>query len=135
MWARFTTLPGIDNQLRLYVRLHQPGASSGYMLRTNQLSGTDEVWLERFDSGSATRLLTIPQEINAGDTMLLRAKGASIEAWRQSGGTWSRLGVVQDATHGAAGYVASACAGTPGAWTTSVGVASAPRAPPALRSG
>ena len=38
--------------------------------------------------------------------MLLRAKGSTIEAWRlPSGGSWSRLGFVQDATYPDAAYV------------------------------
>ena len=45
VWARVTTLPGTNNQFRLYARLQQPGspAQTGYMLRTNQLAGTDQV--------------------------------------------------------------------------------------------
>ena len=112
-WARWTTLPGNGNQLRLYVRLQQPNASAGYMLGTNQLAGTDEVWLERFGGGAATRLLTIRQELAVGDVILLRAKGSSIEAWRNNG-SWARLGVVQDATHSAPGFVAVGLRGTIG---------------------
>ncbi|HEU5206386.1 MAG TPA: fibronectin type III domain-containing protein [Gaiellaceae bacterium] len=111
VWARLTTLPGVSNQLRLYARLL---GTTGYVLRTNQLSGVDEVWLERFNGG-LTRLLTIPQELAGGDTMLLRANGATIEAWRlPSGGSWSRLGVVQDSTYAAAGYVGVGLRGTTG---------------------
>ena len=114
VWTRMTTLPGVNNQLRLYARLHMPGASTGYLLRTQQLSGTDEVWLDRFNGG-ATRLLTISQELAAGDTMLLRAKGTTIEAWRlPSGGSWSRLGVVQDSTYPNAAYVGVGLRGTTG---------------------
>ncbi len=136
VYARLTTLPGVNNVIRLNVRLQNPGAApiTGYLIRANQLSGTDEIWLERFDNGSAIRLQTIPQELVAGDTLLLRAKGTSIEVWRQpSGGSWSRLGVVQDATYGGAGYVGVGLRGRPGASTTSAGGASAPRARPALR--
>ncbi len=114
VWARLATLPGVNNQLRLYARLQMPGASAGYLLRAAQLSGPDEVWLERF-AGGATRLLTISQELTAGDTILLRVKGATVEAWRlPSGGSWSRLGVVQDATHAAAAYVGVGLRGTIG---------------------
>ncbi len=117
VYARLTTLPGVNNVIRLNVRLQNPGAApiTGYLIRANQLSGTDEIWLERFDNGSAIRLQTIPQELVAGDTLLLRAKGTSIEVWRQpSGGSWSRLGVVQDATYGGAGYVGVGLRGTTG---------------------
>jgi hypothetical protein len=40
---------------------------------------------------------TVQTELAAGDIILLRVKGSTIEAWRQpSGGSWSRVGVVQD---------------------------------------
>ena len=41
VWARLSTLAGVNNQLRLYARLQMPGTSTydGYMLRTNQTSG------------------------------------------------------------------------------------------------
>ena len=87
---------------------------NGWLLRTNQLSGTDEVWIERFDGGSAVRLLTISQELTAGDIILLRAKGSTIEAWRHNGTAWSRLGFVHSATHSAAGYVGVGLRGTTG---------------------
>ena len=65
------------------------------MLRTNQLSGTDEIWFERIDNGAATSLLTVNQELAAGDILLLRVKGSTIEAWRHlTARSWSRLGVV-----------------------------------------
>jgi hypothetical protein len=114
VWTRLTTLAGLNNHVRLYARLQMPGASAGYMLRTNQLSGVDEVYLDRFNGGG-TRLLTMQQELAAGDTILLRTKGSTIEAWRlPQGGSWSRLGVVQDSTYPAAAYVGVGLRGTTG---------------------
>ncbi|HET9462206.1 MAG TPA: fibronectin type III domain-containing protein, partial [Gaiellaceae bacterium] len=113
VYARLNTLPGVNNQLRLYARLQMP-AVSGYVLWAAQQSGTDEVWLDRFDAGAATRLLTIPHELAPGETMLLRVQGTSIEAWSNDGSTWSRLGVVQDATHSAPGHVGVGLRGTSG---------------------
>jgi fibronectin type 3 domain-containing protein len=140
VWARLSTLPGVNNQLRLYARLQMPGSSAGYLLRTNQLSGPDEVWLERFNGG-ATRLATIPQELAAGDIVLLRVKGSTIEAWRQpSGGSWSRIGVVQDATYSASAYVGVGLRGTTGrlddfgARTLGVAPATPPTAPQNLQA-
>jgi chitodextrinase len=134
VYARVSTLPGDSNQIRLYARL-QPGAVTGYLLRTNQTSGTDEVWLERF-SGGATRLLTIPQELTPGDTLLLRVKGSTIEAWRNDGTAWSRLGVVQDGTYTAAGYAGVGLRGTTGRLddfgARGLGATSQPGAPTAL---
>ena len=76
VWARITTLPGTTNQLRLYARLQQPSGANwdGYMLRTNQLAGPDELYLERIDNGNVVSLLTMSQELAAGDTLLLRTK-------------------------------------------------------------
>jgi hypothetical protein len=107
VWARITTLPGANNQVRLYARLQQPGSSAhdGYMLRTNQLSGTDQVLLERIDNGAIVNRLTMSQELAVGDVLLLRVTGSTLEAWLRSGIVWSRLGSVVDSTYSGAGYV------------------------------
>ena len=60
-------------------------AYDGYMLRTNQLAGTDQVLLERVDNGTSSHALTINQELAAGDVLLLRVKGPTLEAWRNDG--------------------------------------------------
>ena len=115
-WTRIATLPGTSNSLRLYVRIQQPGssASDGYMLRTIQQTGTDQVLLERLDNGAIVTRLTILQELAVGDTLLLRAKGTTIEAWRNDGSSWSRLGLVTDSTYSAAGYAGIGLRGTTG---------------------
>ncbi|HEX2346332.1 MAG TPA: fibronectin type III domain-containing protein [Gaiellaceae bacterium] len=115
VYARLSVLPGDSNQLRLYARLQQPGTSTydAYMLRTTQLSGTDQVSLERVDNGTIVTLLTINQELVAGDLLLLRVQGQVLEAWLNRSG-WSRIGVVADATYGAAGYVGVGLRGTTG---------------------
>ena len=98
--------------IRLYARLQMPG-NTGYLLRANQINGTDQIWLERFN-GAATTLLAIPQEMSPGDTIMLRVKGTTLEAWRNNGSTWSRLGFVHDSTYSAAGYVGVGLRGTTG---------------------
>jgi hypothetical protein len=115
VWSRISTLPGNGNAIRLYARVQAPGTSGydGYMLRTNQLAVTDEIFLERIDNSSVVRLLTLNQELAANDILLLRAKGSTLEAWRYAG-SWSRLGAVQDSTYGAAGYVGVGLRGTTG---------------------
>jgi hypothetical protein len=115
VWARLSVLPGNDNQLRLYARLQQPGTATydGYLLRTNQLPGTDQVWIERVDNGTIVTLLTMNQELVAGDLLLLRATGSTLEAWRHNG-SWARLGFVTDSTYAAAGYVGVGLRGTTG---------------------
>ncbi len=51
------------------------------MLRTNQLSGADEVYLERIDNGVFVRLATVNRDLAAGDTLLFRITGSKLEAW------------------------------------------------------
>ncbi len=115
MWARLSVLPGDSNQLRLYARLQQPGTATydAYLLRTTQLSGTDQVSLERVDNGTIVTLLTINQELVAGDLLLLRVQGQVLEAWRKNG-SWSRIGVVADATYSGPGYTGIGLRGTTG---------------------
>ena len=116
VWGTVTTLPGAGNQLRLYARIQQPGslAVDAYMLRTNQLAGIDEVYLERVDNSAFVRLLTVGQELAVGDTLLLRASGSRLEAWLKHGSAWSRLGGVTDTTYPAAGFVGAGVRGTTG---------------------
>ena len=106
VWARVTTLPGTNNGFRLYARLQGAGSSqTGYMLRTNQLAGTDQVLLDRLDGATIVNRLTIARELAAGDTILLRVKGTTLEAWLKRGTTWSLLGSVADSTYAAVGRV------------------------------
>ena len=116
VWTTISTLPGAGNAVRLLARLQGVGTSTydGYMLRTNQLAGTDQVFLERVDNGAVVSRLTMNQELAVGDTLLLRVKGTTLEAWRTDGAAWSRLGVVQDATYGANGYAGVGLRGTIG---------------------
>ena len=116
VWARLPVLPGAGNQLRLLARVQQPGTSTydGYMLRPNQLAGTDQILFERVDNGAFVTLLTVNQELAAGDLFLLRVQGSTIEAWRHNGASWSRLGTVSDATYAAVGYTGVGLRGTTG---------------------
>jgi len=116
VWARISTLPGTGNQLRLYARLQQPGTSGfdGYMLRTLQQTGTDELYLERITNGTITRLLTITQELNPGDTLLLRVNGTTLQAWQKTGTTWTQLGTANDTTYTTSGRVGVGIRGTTG---------------------
>jgi fibronectin type 3 domain-containing protein len=116
VWARLSTLPGANNQLRLLARIQQPGTSTydGYMLRPNQLAGTDQILFERVDNGAIVNLLTVNQEFAAGDVFLLRVKGSTVEAWRHDGSTWSRLGTISDSTYPNVGSAGIGMRGTTG---------------------
>jgi subtilisin family serine protease len=116
VWTRVPTLLGDNNHIRLKARVQQPGSSAydGYMLRTNQLPGTDQVWLERVDNGLIVTRLTLHRELAAGDLLLFRVEGTTLEAWHHDGAAWSRIGSVQDATYAGAGYVGVGLRGTTG---------------------
>jgi Fibronectin type III domain len=116
VWTRVGVLPGPDNHVRLYARLRQPGSTAfdAYMLRTNQLSGADQVFLERIDDGVVVPLLTMSQELAAGDLLLLRVRGSTLEAWHNRGALWARLGTVSDTTYAGAGLVGLGIRGTSG---------------------
>jgi hypothetical protein len=140
VWTRISTLPGTNNHVRLYARLKEQGSAAydAYMLRTNQLSGTDEVYLERIDNGAHVRKLTVSQELAAGDLVLLRVEGSTLEGWRHDGVAWSRLGTVTDSTYPGPGFVGIGLRGTTGrlddfgARTTSANPPGAPTALTAL---
>ena len=140
VWGRLSTLPGVNNQLRLLARIQQPGTSTydGYMLRPNQLAGTDQVLIERVDNGAIVNLLTVNQELAAGDVFLLRVKGSTVEAWRNDGSAWSRLGTTTDSTYAGVGFVGVGMRGTTGraddfgARTIGGAPATAPSAPQSL---
>src|SRR5262249_45088882 len=83
--------------------------------------------------------LTINQELALGDTLLLRVQGSTLEAWRLSGASWSKLGSLTDTTYPAAGFVGVGLRGTTarlddfGARTLGA-PASAPGAPQSLQA-
>jgi len=113
--TRVAVLPGTNNHIRLYARLKEQGSGAydAYMLRTNQLAGPDEVYLERIDNGAHVRLATVARELAPGDLLLLRVQGSTIEAWHHDG-SWSRLATTVDSTYGALGYVGVGLRGTTG---------------------
>ncbi|MDH4341173.1 MAG: fibronectin type III domain-containing protein, partial [Thermoleophilia bacterium] len=140
VWSRISTLPGNGNAIRLYARVQAPGTSGydGYMLLYSQLSGTDQVVLFRITNSSLAAVLTVNQEFAAGDRLLLRATGSTLEAWRYAG-SWSRLGTASDSTYGAAGWVGVGLRGTSGRLDdfgarTSGAVATSPDAPTNLQA-
>jgi hypothetical protein len=107
VWARMPVVGAAGSNLRLKARLQQVGSSGydGYMLRTNRLDGTDEVYLERLDNAALVRLKTVSWELAANDTLLFRITDQMLEAWLKRGSNWIRLAVVSDSTYAAVGHV------------------------------
>ena len=75
-------------------------AYDGYMLRTNQLSRDRRGLPRALDNGAVTTLLDDHSGARGRrhDPAPAR-KGSKLEAWRNDGSSWSRLGVVDDATY------------------------------------
>ena len=104
-YATISTLPGNGNAVRLYVRLQTPGSAAvdGYMLLFTQASGTDQLTLYRVTNGALTQLAVVNQEIAAGNQLLLRAKGTSLEAWVRAARRGRARAECTDSTYTGAG--------------------------------
>ena len=87
VWARVSACPATTTRPSATRACRLPGTATydGYMLRTNQLPGTDQILLERVDNGAFVNRLTVNQELVAGDVLLLRVKGSTLEVWRHDG--------------------------------------------------
>ena len=98
------------------LRLQGPGVSTydGYSLFINQVAGTDTFVINRVDDGAFTALATGNQDIAAGDTLLFRANGSTLEGWRHDGSSWSLIVTTTDGTYTGAGYVGIGLRGTTG---------------------
>ena len=108
------TMPGTGNAVRVYARLQRPGGYEGYMLRFQQNSGTDQVFVERIDGGTVVGLGTLSQDFAAGNKLKIRAVGSKIEAWRYDGTVWTKLGEASDSTYTGVGHVGVGLRGTSG---------------------
>jgi hypothetical protein len=87
----------------------------GYALRYyNNVTGVDQVFLERYTAGVPTVIASIDQEILMGDKLKIRAVGSEIQAWRRDNntGNWSELVEAADSTYVGVGYVAIGVRGT-----------------------
>ena len=88
VWARIGVLPG-DKQPHPPAR-HACSASAPRpttatcCARTSSPERTRSA-LERIDNGAFVNRLTLNQELAVGDTLLLRVKGSTLEAWRNDG--------------------------------------------------
>ena len=131
-WARISTLPGTGN-CAASVRAHptaraRPPTTATCCERSSRQAPTRSC-SSVIDNGTiVTRLLTLNQELAAGDTLLLRAKGTT----SRPGVTTARAGharaVVTDSTYGAAGFAGIGLRGTTGR-LEDFGVANARRRP------
>lgn len=96
------------NHENIYARVTGAGGSpSGYRIRHDSISGTDNIFIQRMDSGSATTLgATITQELASGDAIGIEVIGNVISAYyKPSAGSWTLLGSRTDSTYSGAGHI------------------------------
>ena len=106
VWTKIGVLPGREQPHPPQGRLQQVGGTGydGYMLRTNQLSGADEVALERIDNGVFVRRTTLTGS-SPPATRSFSASGLHHRGLAQRRASWSRIGTTSDSTYAGPGYV------------------------------
>ena len=112
VWATVAAKPTANNDLvTLGLRYQSPGSatSSGYQAAfINVSSGTDQykIWLRTNGQTSAVLASATGPELSAGDQLLFRAIGTTLELWRDSAGKWTKLLTATDGTITSGGYLA-----------------------------
>jgi hypothetical protein len=102
---------GADDTVGLMLRYRNPGlaSSSGYeAIFLNINGGLDQyrIMLRSNGEKGATLASGTGPELKAGDTLLFRAIGSSLELWRGSAGSWTRILTATDTTFASGGYLA-----------------------------
>jgi hypothetical protein len=111
VYVTVATKPTTDlDSVALSLRYQNPSlaTSSGYQaMFIYESGGLDQyriVLRSSGESGSVLASATGP-ELNPGDKLLFRAIGTTLELWRGSGGTWTRILSTTNATIQTAGYL------------------------------
>jgi len=111
VYVTVATKPTTDlDSVALSLRYQNPSlaTSSGYQaMFIYESGGLDQyriVLRSSGESGSVLASATGP-ELNPGDKLLFRAVGTTLELWRGSGGTWTRILSTTNATIQTAGYL------------------------------
>jgi hypothetical protein len=115
---KITAKPGNGQAIAVSLRCKDVSSIStldGYTLAAIQQSGTDVLRCQRVDNSVATTLgADISQEYAAGDGILLRANGSTLEIEYFNGSAWTQLTTRSDATYQGAGYLMVTVQGTTG---------------------
>ena len=107
-----TTKPATAGQVGVMARAKDISSAAiidGYAVSVLVVAGAgnDIIRAYRIDNGVSTPLGTgIAQEVSNNDSIKIRIVGSSIGVWyKASGGSWTLLETVTDATYSAAGYL------------------------------
>jgi hypothetical protein len=111
-WITVAVKPNVDkDSVVLGLRLQNPTLSTltGYQADYVYRSGQPDQYSIVVRTTAETVLASgNGPTLNAGDTLLFRAIGSTIELWRQDAGAWTRILVATDSTFLKAGYLSLA---------------------------
>jgi hypothetical protein len=111
VWVTVAVKPNVDlDPVVLGLRFQNPGAATAsgyqayYIFRTSQ---PDQYRIIRRTNGTTSTVLTNSEgpSLKAGDRLLFRAIGTTLELWRENAGAWTRLLSANDTTYQGAGYL------------------------------
>jgi hypothetical protein len=111
VWVTVATKPTVDQDpVVLGLRFLNPGAANAsgyqayYMYRSKQVDQYKII--SRVNGTTSTTLASVNgPTLNAGDQLLFRAIGTTLELWLSNAGTWTRILYANDSTFAGAGYI------------------------------
>jgi hypothetical protein len=110
VWVTVAAKPAADLEMvALGLRFQNPGAAtgSGYQVYFQNRTGTDQYGIYKRVNGAlsaALKSVTGP-ELQAGDQLLFRAVGTTLELWLGHAGVWTKLLSASDSTYTSGGYL------------------------------
>lgn len=97
------------NYAWLGLRLQDPGGATtndGYTAEFESQSGTDNVYIQRFDDDVSTQLgATVSLEWSNGDSMGIEMIDDTLTLYHKTGGSWSSITTRTDSTYSGAGNI------------------------------
>jgi hypothetical protein len=111
VWVTVAVKPNVDQDpVVLGLRFQNPGAATAsgyqafYIFRTGQ---PDQYKIIRRTNGTTSTVLTSVDgpSLKAGDRLLFRGIGTTLELWRENAGAWTRLLTTTDTAFQGAGYL------------------------------
>jgi hypothetical protein len=111
VWLTVTAKPTVDlDPVVLGLRFQNPGAANAsgyqayYIYRSKQADQYKII--ARVNGTTSVTLATVNgPTLNPGDRLLFRAIGTTLELWRSSAATWTRILSATDGTYQGAGYL------------------------------
>jgi hypothetical protein len=111
VWLTVAVKPNVDlDPVVLGLRFQNPGAANAsgyqayYIYRSKQADQYKII--SRINGTTSVTLASVNgPTLNPGDRLLFRAIGTTLELWRSSAGTWTRILSATDGTYQGAGYL------------------------------